>query len=137
MIFIFLGLSTFSRNHTWDIWFIGVTLASCFIFRFLGTYLLSYICNQKRLEKIGLVDQFIMAYGGLRGAICYGLAMTLNAEVIPAKDMFTTTTVVVIVFTVFLQGSSIGPLVKFLQVKKQDDHVPKITELMVSSVSGF
>ena len=110
-------------------------MVSCFVFRFLGTYLLSYICNRKRLEKIGLVDQFIMAYGGLRGAICYGLAMTLDADVIPAKDMFTTTTVVVIVFTVFLQGSSIGPLVKFLQVKKKDEHIPRITELMVSSVS--
>jgi hypothetical protein len=51
-----------------------------------GTYLLSYLCNQHRMEKIGLVDQFIMAYGGLRGAICYGLAMTLDKVNVLIKD---------------------------------------------------
>lgn len=65
--------------------------------------MLSYWCNKYRNEKIGLVDQFIMAYGGLRGAICYGLAMTLDKDSVPAKDMFVSTTVVVICVTVFIQ----------------------------------
>uniref|UniRef100_A0A914Z5V6 Sodium/hydrogen exchanger n=1 Tax=Panagrolaimus superbus TaxID=310955 RepID=A0A914Z5V6_9BILA len=133
MIFIFLGLSTFSRNHTWDPWFIAVTVASCFIYRFIGTYLFSAICNKFRVEKIGLVEQFIMAYGGLRGAICYGLVMTLDKDSIPAKDMFVSTTVVMIVVTVFAQGSTIRPLVHFLQVKKKDNHVPTVTEIMVTN----
>ena len=100
MIFIFLGLSTFSRNHSWDFVFTLVTVIACLGSRFIGTYILSYICNKYRDEKIGLVDQFIIAYGnfkrallvyilnrfshlysrintigGLRGAICYGLGM--------------------------------------------------------------
>lgn len=65
--------------------------------------MLSYVCNRYRMEKIGLIDQFIISYGGLRGAICYGLAMTLDKDSVPAKDMFVSTTVVVICFTVFFQ----------------------------------
>jgi len=113
MIFIFLGLSvsshihpfsfrpknkklqTFSRNHTWDFVFTAITAIACLVSRFIGIYMLSYACNKYRMEKIHLVDQFIMAYGGLRGAICYGLAMTLDREAVPAKDMFVSTTVVV------------------------------------------
>uniref|UniRef100_A0A7E4VSN9 Sodium/hydrogen exchanger n=1 Tax=Panagrellus redivivus TaxID=6233 RepID=A0A7E4VSN9_PANRE len=135
MIFIFLGFSTFSRNHNWDFWFIGVTLVSCFVYRFLGTYLFSAIVNCRRQERIGLVDQFIMAYGGLRGAICYGLVMSVDKESLPAKDMFVSTTVVVIIFTVFLQGTTMKPLVQFLQVKRSETQRNKtITQILLQHI---
>ncbi|CAD5215203.1 unnamed protein product [Bursaphelenchus xylophilus] len=130
MIFIFLGLSSFSRNHSWDIVFAVVTVFSCLFCRFVGVYALSYICNKRRLEKIGFLDQFIISYGGLRGAIAYGLAMTLDKDAIPAKDMLVSTTVVVICFTVFIQGTTIKPLVKFLRVKTQESSQNIITSFI-------
>lgn len=48
------------------------------------------------------IDQLILSYGGLRGAIAFGLAMSIP-ETILARQMFITTTIVVIFFTVFLQ----------------------------------
>ncbi|KAK6062026.1 hypothetical protein COOONC_00302, partial [Cooperia oncophora] len=83
--------------------FAFVTVTACIFCRFIGVMILTWIANGKRVQKIGLMDQVIMGYGGLRGAICYGLVMTLDKDAVPAKDMLVSTTVVVIVVTVFFQ----------------------------------
>ncbi|GMS81538.1 hypothetical protein PENTCL1PPCAC_3713, partial [Pristionchus entomophagus] len=44
----------------------------------------------------------ILCYGGLRGAIAFGLPSSISPSV-EAKDMFLTATIAVIFFTVFLQ----------------------------------
>ncbi|XGW32561.1 hypothetical protein V3C99_017259 [Haemonchus contortus] len=132
IIFVFLGLSTFSKNHTWDLMFALVTVTACIFCRFIGVMILTWIANGKRVQKIGLMDQVIMGYGGLRGAICYGLVMTLDRDAIPAKDMLVSTTVVVIVVTVFFQGTTIKPLVRLLKVKTQEPLQKTVTQQVLT-----
>ncbi|CAJ0949257.1 unnamed protein product, partial [Mesorhabditis belari] len=131
IIFVFLGMSTFSKRHIWDILFTTITVIACILWRFVGVYLFTWIANKKRVSKIGYLDQFIMGYGGLRGAICYGLVMTLDEKIIPTKDMLVTTTVVVIVITVFVQGTTIKPLVKLLGVKTQEPAAKSLAQQIV------
>ena len=59
--------------------------------------------NRKRVRKINLQEQFITAYGGLRGAVGFSLVEMINAEIVPPKQMFVTTTLAVVIFTVFFQ----------------------------------
>ena len=47
---------------------------------------------------------YLQWYGGLRGAVCFALCSTLNED-LPLKNMFLTTTLVVIFFTVLIQVS--------------------------------
>lgn len=44
-----------------------------------------------------------MAYGGLRGAIAFALAIMLDPRDLPSADLFVTATLTVIIFTVFVQ----------------------------------
>ena len=69
----------------------------------LGVYGLTFLANRRRLKKVNLQEQFIMAYGGLRGAVGFSLVSMVNAEVIPPAQMFVTTTLAVVMFTIFFQ----------------------------------
>jgi len=46
-----------------------------------------------------------MAYGGLRGAVGFSLVEQINRTVIKPKQMFVTTTLAVVMFTIFFQVS--------------------------------
>ena len=48
--------------------------------------------NRRRIRKVNVQEQFIMAYGGLRGAVGFSLVEMINPLVIPPKQMFVTTT---------------------------------------------
>ena len=47
-----------------------------------------------------------MAYGGLRGAVGFSLVEMINKETVPPKEMFVTTMLATVVFTVFFQVAS-------------------------------
>lgn len=128
LIFIFMGVSTVGKNHEWNWAFVSFTLLFCLIWRALGVFVLTQIINMFRTIPLTFKDQFIIAYGGLRGAICFSLVFLLPVAVIPRKKLFITATIVVIFFTVFIQGITIRPLVEFLDVKRSNKKQPAVSE---------
>ncbi len=78
-------------------------LTACFSVCPAGVVGLTFIINKYRMVKLSGKDQFIVAYGGLRGAIAFSLAFLLSSDDFPMKDMFLTATITVIFFTVFVQ----------------------------------
>ncbi|XP_075056300.1 sodium/hydrogen exchanger 2-like [Mixophyes fleayi] len=129
LIFIFMGVSTVGRNHEWNWAFVCFTLIFCLIWRAMGVFVLTLIINRFRTITLTLKDQFIIAYGGLRGAICFSLVFLLpDSPAFPRKKLFITAAIVVIFFTVFIQGITIRPLVEFLNVKKANKKQQNISE---------
>ncbi|XP_075920831.1 sodium/hydrogen exchanger 2-like [Petromyzon marinus] len=128
LIFIFLGVSTVDDQHEWNWAFVCATLLFCLVWRATGVFLLTFVINKFRMVTLTKKDQFIIAYGGLRGAICFSLVFLLDSAPLPRKKLFITATIVVILFTVFVQGMTIRPLVELLEIKKKKEHDPSITE---------
>ncbi|KAL4220521.1 hypothetical protein ACF0H5_020919 [Mactra antiquata] len=123
IIFLFLGLETVHPNHVWNTGFVLWTTFLCITYRFVITFVISFLinkCDTYRVRKIKTDEMFMISYGGLRGAVCFSLVALLNEKEFPMKDMFITTTLFVIFFTVFIQGGTIKYLVKWFRVSLQD-----------------
>ncbi|XP_048745057.2 Na(+)/H(+) exchanger beta-like isoform X2 [Ostrea edulis] len=129
IIFLFLGLALITE-HDWQTGFVLWTLVLCIGFRFLVVYGITFLINKfdtYRVRRIGFDEMFIMSYGGLRGAVCFSLVALLDKKEFPEKDMFVTTTLFVILFTVFFQGATIKPIVNALRVRLAPaDHSPSM-----------
>lgn len=63
----------------------------------------------KKLDFLPKTD-LIMTWGGIRGGISIALALSLTAEM--ERELFLTVTYVVVVFSILVQGLTIGPLVR-------------------------
>ena len=133
-IFIFLGISAISDFWAhWNTGFVIWTIIFITIYRVISVYTLTYILNIGRLDRISYVDQFIMAYGGLRGGIAFSLCklmcvqaresfflftlnymiylprlkifFTFNFKLVPSIQNLLCATVIAVFFTSFVQVS--------------------------------
>ncbi|KAG5842971.1 hypothetical protein ANANG_G00183470 [Anguilla anguilla] len=128
LIFIFLGVSTVAGPHDWNWTFVTVSVVLSLVSRVLGVVGLTYIINKFRIAKLTPTDQFILAYGGLRGAIAFSLGFLLKPQHFPMRNMFLTSIITIVFFTVFVQGMTIQPLVELLAVKRKREGKGSINE---------
>ncbi|KAK3542842.1 hypothetical protein QTP70_004652 [Hemibagrus guttatus] len=117
LIFFFLGVVTVTTDHEWNWAYVLFTLFFAQLWRTLGILVLTQIINPFRTIPFNFKDQFGLAYGGLRGAITFALVFTLP-DTILRKKLFITTCITVIIFTVFVQGISIRPIIELMNVRK-------------------
>jgi len=61
----------------------------------------------------------ILTWGGLRGGISVALALSLASG--PEKEIVVTFTYVVVIFSILVQGLTIGPLIKRIEVARSDE----------------
>uniref|UniRef100_A0AAR2ISV9 Sodium/hydrogen exchanger n=1 Tax=Pygocentrus nattereri TaxID=42514 RepID=A0AAR2ISV9_PYGNA len=119
MIFVFLGVTAIDNViWVWNTGFICLTILFAIVYRFIGVFTLTWMLNRYRLVPIEVIDQLVMSYGGLRGAVAYGLAASLDETRIKEKNLIISTTLIVVYFTVVIQGLTMKPLVKWLKVKR-------------------
>ena len=134
IIFLYLGMALLDlKNEETTHWYPGFilwTILFCLVVRFIGVYFFTFFANRKRMKQINLQEQFIMAYGGLRGGVGFSLVKMVNKEIIPPADMFVTTALMVVMATIWLQGSTIKPLVNLLNVDRaKEEHKTLMEEL--------
>jgi len=125
IIFLFLGLELIQESHQFHAGFILATILLCLVFRFISTFLFAFLVNLARKDQIEYKEQFIMAYGGLRGAVGFSLAVVLDKDVW-YRELYITTALAMVFFTVFLQGGTIKLFVKLFKIELQTKEKPKI-----------
>nr|KAF6367077.1 solute carrier family 9 member A3 [Pipistrellus kuhlii] len=129
IIFMFLGISAVNPEiWEWNTAFVLLTLVFISVYRAIGVVLQTWILNRYRMVQLEIIDQVVMSYGGLRGAVAFALVVLLDEEKVKEKNLFVSTTIIVIYFTVIFQGLTIKPLVQWLKVKRSEHREPKLNE---------
>jgi len=72
----------------------------------------------KRLAFVPRTN-LIMTWGGLRGGISIALALGLSEAM--HRDLFLVVTYIIVVFSIIVQGLTVGPLVRRIQSKTEED----------------
>ncbi|XP_030596683.1 sodium/hydrogen exchanger 3-like isoform X3 [Archocentrus centrarchus] len=135
VIFVFLGISAIDKLiWVWNTGFILLTLLFILVYRFMGVFFLNWFLNRYRLIPLEFVEQVIMSYGGLRGAVAYGLAVMLDENRIKEKNLMIGTTLIVVYFTVILQGITMKPLVLWLKVKRNEVRDKSLLERVTNTL---
>ncbi|XP_066435174.1 sodium/hydrogen exchanger 3 [Eleutherodactylus coqui] len=129
IVFMFLGISAVDPDiWVWNTPFILLTLLFISVYRIIGVIVQTWILNRYRMVQLEIIDQVVMSYGGLRGAVAFALVALLDGRRVKAKNLFVSTTIIVVYFTVIFQGLTIKPLVQWLKVKRSEHHERKLNE---------
>ena len=74
---------------------------------------LTAITNYYRVHQLSLVERVVMCLGGLRGAVAFSLVLLVKNDVVSSKKLMITSALVIVYFTVFLQGNFIHLLCNY------------------------
>lgn len=89
-----------------------LAIAACTIARAISVYGIAKTLGQSS-HRISLVDQHVLFWGGLRGALSLALALGLPAS-FPAREQVLAATFGVVAFSVLVQGMTMPPLLRRL-----------------------
>jgi NhaP-type Na+/H+ or K+/H+ antiporter len=126
LIFCYLGMALFSFHgkHVWEWPFILTILAVVVFIRAIPVFGLTAIANIGRDLKIDFRRQIVLWFAGLRGAIAFVLAVEMsNLDETPNGPMFMSATLVICLFTTFVEGTLTRPLLKALKLDSEEEPI--------------
>jgi CPA1 family monovalent cation:H+ antiporter len=114
VLFVLLGLEVLAVTFTGRYLAAGLlAIPAVLVSRFLSVAAPLWLLRRNPLER-GAVR--VLTWGGLRGALSVAMALSLPREVggepVAAREVIIVMTYVVVVFSILVQGLTIGPLAR-------------------------
>eukprot|EP01119_Soliformovum_irregulare_P006950 TRINITY_DN19360_c0_g1_i1.p1 TRINITY_DN19360_c0_g1~~TRINITY_DN19360_c0_g1_i1.p1 ORF type:complete len:578 (+),score=147.64 TRINITY_DN19360_c0_g1_i1:37-1770(+) len=127
IVFVYLGLSLFIIQAQFDPLFIVASIIIILLARAANIYPLTFLVNLSRPpnRRITYKYQFFMWFAGLRGAIAFYLALDIPTE---NKAVIETTTILIVFFTVLIEGGMTVTLLEKLGIPTGVEFAPTIEE---------
>nr|XP_037866781.1 sodium/hydrogen exchanger 6 isoform X14 [Bombyx mori] len=114
-IFTYIGVSMFTfPKHHFDPWFIIAGFITSMLGRAVNIYPLSFLLNLGRKPPIPVNFQHMLFFSGLRGAMSFALA--IRNTVSEARQAMLTTTSMIVIATVVLQGGAATHALDYLRI---------------------
>jgi CPA1 family monovalent cation:H+ antiporter len=114
LVFLMIGLQIKLSLLSEYIMPIVITIVAVILARMLGVYGLSACLSNSRC-LLPWKWRHLLVWGGLRGALCMALALSLPHE-FPQRELIIVVTFGVVLFTLLVPGLTMEPLVRVLQI---------------------
>lgn len=120
VIFLLIGIREEQQNFA-ALWVVAlIAIAVVMLGRVFAVYPVSLLFARSKLA-VSMKHQHILVWGGLRGALGLALAMSLPDN-IPHHDEIATVTFAVVAFSIFVQGLSMTPLLRYMgEISKRQE----------------
>ena len=96
---------------------LGITIATVLVTRAIVVFTLIPLVNLFNESKIPLSYQLVGYWGGLRGAVCLALALSIAPD-FPNRDLIVILTLGIALFTLLIPGTTIGKLIQSLKLNR-------------------
>ncbi|XP_014606164.1 PREDICTED: sodium/hydrogen exchanger 7 isoform X3 [Polistes canadensis] len=135
-IFSYIGVSMFTfPKHHFDPGFIFAGFFCALLGRAANVYPLSFILNLARKPKISMNYQHMLFFAGLRGAMSFALA--IRNTVSDARQAMLTTTSLIVILTVILQGGATTQFLSWFNIPVGvDEEIEGLSQNGVRSSGG-
>jgi sodium/hydrogen exchanger 8 len=137
-LYVYFGISAFfsTQAHFDFQWSLSLIIWSTILMLFsraLNIFPLSFLANLGRKKKISNKIQIVLWFAGLRGAVSFALALSMNSP-LPGADKYITTTMVIIVLTTLGMGGSSNWLLTTLGLTGVDEDEEENAEVNANAV---
>lgn len=116
MLFLIIGFELMIITELYEHWLIGIiSIGVVLLARFISIWI-----PIKFIPRMGTFDArtiTILVWGGLRGGVSVALALTIDTEL--HKNLFLAITYYIVVFSIVVQGLTIGKLAEKQKAHKQ------------------
>jgi CPA1 family monovalent cation:H+ antiporter len=109
VLFVLMGMVIITLSADSQYWLAGILAIPLVLLARAASLSPLVAAFKRRLDFVPRTN-LLMTWGGLRGGISIALALSLPAEL--SRDLFLTMTYVIVVFSIVVQGLSVGPLVE-------------------------
>ena len=112
---------------------LGITIATVLAARAIVVFTLVPLVNFFRESKIPFSYQLVGYWGGLRGAVCLALALSIDPE-FPNRDLIVMLTLGIALFTLLIPGTTVGKLIQSQELNRPSilDRVGQALALLIA-----
>jgi len=109
VLFVLIGFAVLFMYYELDMILISLAIVPCVLLaRYISVAI--PVTTMHQFRKFDSKSIFVLTWGGLRGGVSIALALSVPA--FPEKDVLLTMTYVVVLFSLLVQGLTLGPIIK-------------------------
>ena len=115
IVFLLIGDQVYYSSLGGNLGLIAIAIIAVIVTRAIATYGLAGLSNWLANSEIGLKDQTVLWWGGLRGSVSIALALSVPAT-LAGRDVIIDIVFGVVLFTLLVQGLTTKPLLQKLEL---------------------